>query len=150
LILLTDPSAVEVQTTVIEEDLPLVRAGQPVELFFDAQPDAAVRGRVARVVPRRVRGKDRPLYHVYLVPDEPLPEGLFPGMTADASIIIAQRTGVLRLPRAMVQTRPDGTAQVRLWAGGRTEMRTIQVGLRGDVYVEIIKGLYEGEQVVGE
>ena len=66
LILLADPTALEVRTTVIEEDLPLVQVGQPAELFFDAQPDAAVEGRVARIVPQRVRGENRPLYHVYI------------------------------------------------------------------------------------
>ena len=148
-ILLADPSAAEVRTTVIEEDLPLVQIGQAVELFFDALPDAAVPGRVARIVPRRVHGEDRPLYHVYVTMDE-LPEGVVAGMTADASIITAQRVDVLRLPRALVRARSDGTAQVKVWVNGQVESRTVQVGLRGDVYVEISDGLHEGERVVGE
>jgi HlyD family secretion protein len=149
LILLTDPAAVEVQTTVIEEDLPLVQAGQSVDLFFDAQPDAIVRGTVTRIVPQRVRDKDRPLYTVYVAPDE-LPEGAVAGMTADASIVIAQRSKVLRLPRALVLARSDRSAQVKVWTGDRVEERTIQVGLRGDVYVEVLEGLREGELVVGQ
>jgi multidrug efflux pump subunit AcrA (membrane-fusion protein) len=149
LILLTDPAAVEVQTTVIEEDLPLVKAGQSVELFFDAQPDAVIRGIVTRIVPQRVRDEDRPLYYVYVLPHE-LPEGAVAGMTADASIVIARRSGVLRLPRALVLARSDGTAQVKVWTGDQVEERTIQVGLRGDVYIEVLEGLREGELVVGQ
>ena len=38
----------------------------------------------------------------------------------------------------------------KVWEGGHTQKRTIQVGLRGDVYVEIVDGLREGEQVIGE
>jgi multidrug efflux pump subunit AcrA (membrane-fusion protein) len=73
-----------------------------------------------------------------------------PGMTVDASIIVAQRTGVLQLPRALVRAGADGTAQVDVWADARVEKRTVQIGLRGDVYVEILAGLREGEQVVGQ
>jgi RND family efflux transporter MFP subunit len=149
LVVLTDRTAVEVRSTVIEEDLPLVRVGQLAELFFDAVPEAAVQGRVARIVPQRVAGEGRPLYHVYIAPQE-LPEGLLPGMTVDASVIVAQRTDVLRLPRALVRAGSGGTAQVEVWADGRAQERTVQVGLRGDVYIEILKGLDEGELVVGQ
>jgi HlyD family secretion protein len=69
-------------------------------------------------------------------------------MTVDASIVIAKQSNVLRLPRALVRARSDGTAQVRVWVGDHTEDRTVKVGLRGDQYVEIVDGLSEGEQVV--
>jgi HlyD family secretion protein len=143
LMVLIDLSVAEAYTTVIEEDLPLVQIGQQVELFFDALPQAAVQGRVARIAPRRVPGADRPLYPVYVAPGE-LPSGLLPGMTVDASIIIAQRTDVLRLPRALVRG-----GKVEVWAGGQVQERSVQTGLRGDVYVEILDGLREGELVVG-
>ena len=147
--LLANPSAVEVRTTVIEEDLPLVQVGQAVELFFDAQPDAALEERVVRIVPRRVPGENRPLYHVYISLDKP-PEGVVSGMTADASIIVAQRSDVLRLPRAVVRGPSGGTARVKVWANGQLEPRTVKVGLRGDVNVEIVEGLSEGDMVVAE
>jgi HlyD family secretion protein len=148
LILLLDPDAVEIEATVIEEDLPLVQAGQPVELFFDAQPEAEVQGRVARIVPRRIPG-DRPLYPIY-VSVEDLPEGLMAGMTADASIGVAVRHDVLRLPRAVVRARADATATVQVWSGTQAQERRVRVGLRGDAYVEILDGLVEGEEVVAE
>jgi multidrug efflux pump subunit AcrA (membrane-fusion protein) len=104
---------------------------------------------VARIVPQRVSGEDRSLYHVYVGLAE-LPEGIVSGMTADASIIIARQSDVLRLPRAVVQARADGTATVKVWHTDGIENRTIQVGLRGDVYVEIREGLNAGEQVIAE
>ena len=127
----------------------LVQVGQTVELFFDAQPEALVNGRVCRIVPQRQPGSDRPLYPVYIAPDE-LPEGLALGMTVDASIITASRSDVLRLPRTLARARSDGTAQVKVWADGQIETRTVKVGLRGDVYVEILDGLQNGELVVGQ
>ncbi len=151
LVTLLDPSAVEGKVTVIEEDFPLVQPDQPVEMFFDALPSATLMmGQVARIVPQRLPG-DLPLYPVYVAMADELPEGLAPGMTVDTSIVIASRSDVLQLPRALVRARFDDTAEIKVWANGRAETRTVQVGLRGDVYVEILDGLREGEQVeVGE
>lgn len=149
LISLYDPTTLEAQVEVIEEDLPLLQPGQLAELLFDAQPDLIAQGRVAQIVPQRLPG-DRPLYPVVLVPTEPLSVFLVPGMNVDATITVGQRADVLRLPRSVVKARNDGTATVTVWANGQTEERTIQVGLRGDHYVEILAGLQEGETVVAQ
>ncbi len=69
-------------------------------------------------------------------------------MTVDASVLIASRSNVLRLPRSLVHAKSDGTALVRVWANNQTQERTIKTGLRGDQYVEILDGLREGEQVI--
>jgi HlyD family secretion protein len=150
LVLLADPTQAEVRTTVIEEDVSLLEIGQRAELFLDARPDVAIQGTVARIVPQRVAGEARPLYHVYIQGEESLPDAVFPGMTVDASIIIDQETGALRLPRSLVQARSDGTAVVELWRNNRRVSKEIDVGLRGDVYVTVLEGLQEGDQVIGE
>lgn len=149
IMLLADPAAVEIQVKVIEEDLPLIQVGQPVELFFDAQPVEAVPGLVSRILPQRIPGEDRPLYTVTLTP-ETVPPGIVAGMTADASIIIARRPAVLRLPRALVQPNSQGIAVVKVWQNGQAGPHEILVGLRGDVYVEVVAGLAEGDEIVGE
>ncbi|MCB9098052.1 MAG: efflux RND transporter periplasmic adaptor subunit [Anaerolineales bacterium] len=148
-LLLADTSQLEAALKVIEEDLPLVQVGQPAEVYFDAVPDEAVPGRVARIVPQRLSGEDRPLYTVYLTLDR-LPPQLVAGMTADAAIIIADRANVLRLPRALVQAGRDNQAVVEVWTGREMTRREVAVGLRGDVYVEIVAGLAEGLAVVGQ
>lgn len=107
---LTNPTALEVVATVIEEDLPIVEVGQPVELFFDALPELILDSQVTRIVPETIPG-DRPLYRIYTNLDE-VPQGLVSGMTADASIIVAARTDVLRLPRALIRARSDGRKSV--------------------------------------
>jgi macrolide-specific efflux system membrane fusion protein len=71
-------------------------------------------------------------------------------MTADASIIIVAQDNVLRLPRALVQARSDGTATLEIWQDGQAVNREVTVGLRGDVYVEIVDGLAVGDEVVAE
>lgn len=150
LVLLTNPAQGEVRTTVIEEDLSLVTVGQPAEVYFDARPDVVVNGEVARIVPQRVAGEARPLYHVYLSLTDPLPDGVYPGMTADASLLIDSVQDVLRLPRALVAARSDGSATVEVWQNGTAVTRDITVGLRGDVYIAVLDGLAEDDEVVGE
>lgn len=145
---LADPAALELYATVIEEDYTITKVGQALKVFFDAMPEETVDGRIARIVPEKIQG-ERPLYATY-VELENLPEGLAEGMTSDAEIIIDERTNVLRLPRSLVKARTDGSATVEVWTGGQQVNRTIQTGLRGDAYIEIVDGLSEGDKVVGQ
>ncbi len=150
LILLADPKQGEVRTTVIEEDLSLVQIVQRAELFFDARPEIEVQGVVSRIVPQRVQGEARPLYHVFIALEDELPEGVFSGMTADASIVVAEELDVLRLPRAIVRPKSDGTAVVEIWANGTRTEQTVTVGLKGDIFIAIHDGVRAGDEVVGE
>lgn len=150
LLLLADPVQGEVRTTVIEEDLSLVQIGQRAELFFDARPEVEVQGIVSRIVPQRVQGEARPLYHVFISLEDDLPQGVFSGMTADASIVVAEALDVLRLPRAIVRPKSDGTAVVEIWRNGTRTEQTITVGLRGDIFIAIQDGVQVGDEVVGE
>jgi macrolide-specific efflux system membrane fusion protein len=71
-------------------------------------------------------------------------------MTADAAIIVAEAKNVLRLPRAIVRAGSGDTAQVQVWADGQISERTVRLGLRSNIYVEILAGLREGEEVIGQ
>lgn len=141
-----DPKALEALVNVTEEDYPLVSVGQHVEVYFDARPDVTAKGKVERIIPKRIAG-DSPLYNVYLSLDE-IPDGLADGMTVDTNVTIASRLGVLCLPRSVVHASGNDKAIVRVWNGSSTENREVTVGLRGDSNVEITAGLTEGEQVV--
>jgi RND family efflux transporter MFP subunit len=141
-----DPKALEVKANITEEDFPIVSVGQAAALFFDAQPDLTVQGKVSRIIPQRTEG-DSPLYDIFIVLDE-VPDGLADGMTADTAITIAKHEGVLCLPRAMVRASGADSTTVRVWNGLEETTKEIKLGLRGDTYVEIVSGLSEGDQVV--
>ena len=146
LLVLSNPKELMAEVTVVEEDYPLVEAGQAAELFFDALPDEPVTGRLARIVPRRADG-ERAVYTIFISLDS-IPDKLAPGMTVDASIVINRKDAVLRLPRALLKARSDGSAQIKVWDGMQSVDREVWVGLRGDSYAEIISGVEEGERVV--
>jgi HlyD family secretion protein len=149
LIDLVDPAALEMTGTVIEEDVGLVQVGQVVEVFVDALPDRPLTGHVSQIVPRKDTSDSRTVYPVIVTLDGSA-DGLLPGMTVDGSVIIAQRDNVLKLPRALARATAANQATVQVWAGDHAETRTVMVGLRGDVDVEITGGLREGEQVVAQ
>jgi macrolide-specific efflux system membrane fusion protein len=142
-----DPRALEIVANVTEEDFPLLSVGQDAEIFFDARPEVTVQGTVYSIIPLRIEGSDTPLYNIYMTLDK-VPDGLADGMTADTAITIAKREGVLCLPRAIVRASSSDTAILKIWNGAEEVEKEIQVGLRGDTYVEIVSGLDEGEQVV--
>ncbi|HWT79995.1 MAG TPA: efflux RND transporter periplasmic adaptor subunit, partial [Candidatus Methylomirabilis sp.] len=146
---LTDPKAVDVEATVVEEDLPLVEVGQSVQLYFDALPNNDVTGKVARIIPQRVSGNSQANYTIVVSLDQPV-DHLVAGMSVDGSIVVSQKTDALRLPRSVVHAQPDGTAIVQVWDGAETQQRTIHVGLRGDSFSEVLDGLNEGDQVVAQ
>jgi RND family efflux transporter MFP subunit len=143
---IADPKALEVKANVTEEDYPLLSTGMETELFFDARADVTVKGKVLRIVPKRI-GNDRPLYNIYISLDT-VPDGLVEGMTSDAAVTIAKRAGVLCLPRAVVRASGGSKAAIKVWTGLQSETRQVEIGLRGDAYVEILSGLKKGEQVV--
>src|SRR6266487_54152 len=140
-----DPKALEALVSVTEEDYPLVAIEQNAEVYFDARPDVTVKGRVERIIPKRIEG-DSPLYNVYLSLDE-IPDGLADGMTVDTNVTITSRPGVLCLPRSVVHASGNDKAVVQVWNGSSTESRDVTIGLRGDSNVEIVSGLAEGEKV---
>ena len=141
-----DPKDIEMETTVTEEDFPLVKVGQKTSVYFDALPTIVGSGTVSRIIPVRAPGNS-PLYYVYMRLRE-IPEGLVNGMTVDSYIIIANRQEVLCLPRSVVHASADKKVELQVWNGTVTENREVVIGLRGDTNDEIISGLIEGEKVV--
>ena len=141
-----DPKALEVIANVTQDDYPLLKAGQGAVVYFDARPDIVAQGVVDRLVPKLVEGTS-PTYDIFIKLNE-VPDGLVDGMTVDTNITIADRQGVLCLPRSVVHASGDNKVILQVWNGSGTENRDVTIGLRGDSNVEIISGLTEGEQVV--
>lgn len=144
---LADLTQLEVQTTVGQQDVSLVQPGQPATLSFDARPGETFPGKVSRLVPKMASSQGAVTFNVLVAVDQ-APPGLLPGMTADADIIVAERKGVLTLPRRTLRARANTTVSVPVLQGGQTITRSVKIGLVGDLNVEILSGLQEGDQVV--
>jgi len=74
-------------------------------------------------------------------------EGLKPGMSAEIEVILAVHEDVLLLPVAAVVETEDGNY---CWvsANGQSVKRAVELGDSNDVFIEVLSGIVEGEEVV--
>lgn len=144
---LADLGQLEVQTSIGQQDVTAVQAGQSATITFDARPGETFTGKVSRVVPKKASTSGAVNYTVFVSVDK-APQGLLPGMTADADIIVAERKNVLTLPRRSIRATANSTISLSVVQGGQTTSRSVKIGLVGDLNVEILSGLQEGDQVV--
>ncbi|CAG0946597.1 Macrolide export protein MacA [Anaerolineae bacterium] len=144
---MADLSQLEIQTSIGQQDVTAVQAGQSATITFDARPGETFSGKVSRVVPKKASTSGAVTYTVFVSVDK-APQGLLPGMTADADIIVAERKNVLTLPRRSIRATANATINLSVIQNGQTTSKSVKVGLVGDLNVEILSGLQEGDQVV--
>jgi HlyD family secretion protein len=95
----------QIDANVAEADVGNVGVGQTVEFTVDAYPYRTFHGEVAQVRNAPITVQNVVTYDtVIAVTNDELK--LKPGMTANVSIVIAQRPGVLKLPNAALRFRP--------------------------------------------
>lgn len=103
-----DLAKMQIETMVSEADVGGVEEGQKVNFLVDAFPNRQFVGRVKQVRYAATTNQNVVTYTT-IVDVENKDMKLRPGMTANATIITAQRTGVLRVPNAALRFRPgDG------------------------------------------
>ena len=153
-----------VKISINEVDVHKVRVGLPVEITIDGVRGVLFCGHVTRVAPSAegagVQAQQNPAqqggvvrFAVEVSIDRPDPR-LKPGMSARCAIIVARRRNVLRLPTDGVAgdgANASVTLVTTVRKDGRPQdvfaQRKIVAGLRGDSFVEIVKGLRQGDRV---
>lgn len=124
-------------------ELPLVRAGQPVQVVG---PDGSrVEARVRMVAPTVDPQTRNALVYVDL---PPAAGGLKAGMYAKGAFELGA-TAALTLPRQAVVTRDGYSYVFHIGAGGRVVQTKITPGRQSQDRVEILAGLAADAQVVG-
>jgi HlyD family secretion protein len=104
-----DMRKMQVDTNVSEADVGDVAAGQKAIFSVQAFPNRTFVGTVRQIREGPITVQNVVTYDVVVdVPNDDLK--LMPGMTADAHIITAERTDVLRVPLPAVRFNPEGFA----------------------------------------
>jgi HlyD family secretion protein len=112
-----DMRKMQVDTNVSEADVGEVQPGQKASFTVQAYPNRAFVGQVRQIREGPITVQNVVTYDVVVdVPNDDLK--LFPGMTADAHIITAERTGVLRVPLPAIRFNPEGFESGRSGAHG--------------------------------
>lgn len=145
-----DPTQLEVVVDVLSRDSVAIRPGAPVVIEEWGGP-SVVTGRVRRVEPSaftRVSalGVEEQRINVLVAIDD-APRGLGDGFRVEARISTWEAQEVLSVPESAVFRRGDGWG-VYVVQDGVVRTRTIQVGRRGRLAVQVLEGLEPGERVV--
>lgn len=147
-ITLGDLNDLQVQAMFPLAEVNQLKLGQPATIGLGMLAGHTYRGTVARIDPAATISGSRALFGVMISLDEEPPAGLRTGMSATVEVVTAQAESTLYVPVGAVHPKSDGTATVLVRQDGRTTVRTVRTGVRGDRYVAIASGLTAGDHVV--
>ena len=141
----TDLSAVWVVADVFERDIAAVKLGSNAIVQLSAYPGQPLKGRVTYIYPTmKAETRTIPVRIELANPRQQLR----PAMFAQVELPMGTNKPVLTVPDSAVidsGTRRLVLVQVQ---DGRFEPREVELGLRGDAYIEVVSGVKEGELVV--
>ncbi len=158
-----DLTKMQVNANVSESDIGAVKDGQAARFTVDAYPGRPFEGTVTQVRNAPVTTQNVVTYDVIIAVDNSS-LALKPGMTANVTIVSAERVDVLKLPIRALSFNPKGartpgagtdhggTHGASVWkldGTGSLERVEIEPGLRDDQDVEVVSGdLHAGDRVV--
>lgn len=148
-----DLAKMQLTVNIDEADIGRIAVGQIVDFTVDAHPNRRFAGQVSQI---RLAGRALSNVVTYaVIVDFDNPDLLLlPGMTADASIVVARRDGALRVPTAAFYFTPPGVERGTDWKvwvpgpDGAPTAKTVGFGLYDDNFTEITDGLSEGDAVI--
>jgi HlyD family secretion protein len=146
IVTISEMGAPEIHVEIDERDIAEVEVGADAYLTADAYPDWTLDAVVERITPEAIT--ERGVIDVIIQPLD-RPEWLRPGMTIDASVVVAEKQELLVLPTGTVVLSGQDASVLVVDAGviRRISVETGVGGVRGTV---IRSGLREDAQVVRE
>jgi HlyD family secretion protein len=165
-----DTSRMQVEASVDEADIGQVKIGQNVRFTVDSYPDETFVAKVQQIRKSATEAQNVVSYLVIL--DVNNKDGkLLTGMTANVEIVTGRKTDVIRIPSTALRFRPrkadrpdedDETPSQRddkkdksiatVWLEGDDPYEPVEhiinIGLAGEDFVEVTKGLKEKQAVL--
>lgn len=162
LMTIADLSVMEVEVEVDETDVVALELGHPAEVRVDAFPDRIIAGTVTEIgssaLAKITVSEESRDFKVVITLEDP-PGNLKPGLSASADIITDEKEGVLAVPISALISREgpdsgrrnDGDRIEGLYlvdADNRVKFTPVQKGIMGELKIEIISGLKNGQTIV--
>jgi HlyD family secretion protein len=124
-----DLTKMQIDTSIDEADIGKIKTGQEAEFTVDAYPDRTFQGRVEQIRIAPITVQNVVTYDVVVKVDNK-DMLLKPGMTANVSVVVANRENVLKVPNTALRFRPtekDGISASAMspTAPSRTNSRTL-------------------------
>jgi len=138
--------------TVDEIDVGKIAVGLPCRIKVGALPDAIVTGTLSRIAPQAQRAEGATLFDVEIELDPARDVLLRAGYSANADIVVREKTGIVLIPERLVLFEDDGASTFVEIPGEGPETEPIKVavdlGLSDGLNVEILSGVDEGDEIV--
>jgi HlyD family secretion protein len=160
LMTIADLSVMEVEVEVDETDVIGVEIGHRAEVRVDALPDQTIEGKVTEIgssaLQQTTTGQESKDFKVVITLENP-PESLKPGLSASADIITAEKQDVLAVPISALVLREkeeednkndEQEEGVYVVENSRVKFFPVEKGIMGEMMIEIISGLEEGQEIV--
>jgi len=148
IVTVADLTELRVQATIDETEISQVQVGQEVEITFDAFTGYTFQGKVLEVPLQGTLSQSIVTYAVPISLEGTQGVDVKSGMTANLTIITGESKNALLIPVLAVQQGDSGDVVVVQNADGTEAETPVQIGLGNGTYVEVLRGLYEGDQVV--
>jgi HlyD family secretion protein len=148
-----DLTKMQVDTNVNESDVGNIAVGQKASFFVDAYPGATFQGVVADVRKAPIVAQNVVTYDVVIAVDNSSLK-LFPGMTANVSILAARVDDTLKVPNSVLRFRPSADVlkrngllaprpdqqQIYVLSGGKLQAAPVRFGISDGKYTAIVSG----------
>jgi HlyD family secretion protein len=166
LLTISDMSVVEAEMEIDETSIPSVALGQEALVHIDAYPNQTFDGVVTEVgnspITASLGGTTEAIKFKVKVQLRNPPAGIKPGLSVQADILTGFRSKVLTVPlQAMVvrdapkkegEAKPAGAPKdeegVYIVDGGKAVFKAIKTGLLGELSIEVLDGIKEGETLI--
>ncbi|GMV48868.1 MAG: Macrolide export protein MacA [Nitrospirae bacterium] len=139
-----DVDTVRTLIEVVEKDVPLVKVGQRAEVRAEAYPHETFEGRVTRVVQALNRATRTMTVEVDLPNRDHRLKG---GMFARVEVLVGTHAGAVQIPLDAV-SRLEDFQYVYVVKEGKAHQVPVELGVRVENRVEVLKGLQGDEPVI--
>lgn len=143
-----DLTKMQIDASIDEADIGRIKTNQPVTFTVDAYPDQTFKGNVSEIRNAPTTVQNVVTYAVIVKVDNPELK-LKPGMTANVSIIIDDKKGILRIPNAALRvkiqdkeitaTTPKGTG-VWILEDKKPTRVPLTIGISDNRFTEVLSG----------
>ena len=145
---IADLNDLEITAYVGETEISKLKLGQVANITFDAFPGLRFQGEVLEIPLEGSLSQSIVTYEVRVSLGAVEDVDISPGMTANLTIVVGEAEDALLVPSLAIQQSDDGNVVILQDPSGSTVVTPIQVGLSDGLYVEVLRGLVEGDQVL--
>ncbi|MFL5731683.1 MAG: HlyD family efflux transporter periplasmic adaptor subunit [Chloroflexia bacterium] len=138
-VVLNDASGMHLDIELSESDVAKVQKGQPATLTFDAVPDKSITGTVTSIAPAASDSSSDVVTYLVQVAFNPGGLPVRVGMSADATVRVDRRDGVIQVPsRAIKSVGPFKTVQILYGKDKKPVTVQVQTGATNGQMTEIL------------